>query len=124
MDFLDGLDAPVLVVSSDVIVDYANKHTQDFLQKEMTYIEGFRGGDVFECAYAKLPEGCGKTIHCVACTIRNTITDTFKTGNSHLLTPAYLTQGKPDDTQEIKLLISTEKLADVVLLRIDTVGEH
>jgi len=89
----------------------------------MPSIDGFRGGDVFECAYSKLPKGCGKTIHCVACTLRNTITDTFNTGNNHIRTPAYLTQGTFDDNQAIKILISTEKFADVVLLRIDKVGE-
>jgi hypothetical protein len=82
---------------------------------------GFRGGDVFECAYASLPGGCGETIHCEACTIRNTVMDTFKTGKSHLKTPAYLLQGIPDNYHEIQFEISTEKVKDVVLLRIDKI---
>lgn len=124
MDFLDNLGVPVLVVGSDVTIDYTNKHSRNFLQKEMSRIEGLRAGEVFDCAYSMLPEGCGKTIHCVGCTIRNTITETYNSGNSHLRTPAYLILGTPDDNREIKLLISTEKVADVVLLRIDKVGEH
>jgi hypothetical protein len=123
IDFLESLNVPVLVVNSDVSVDYANKHARNILQKELPKIEGFKGGDVFECAYAKLHEGCGATIHCAACTIRNTINDTLLIGNSHLRTPAYLTQGTIDDNQEIKYLISTEKVAGVVLLRIDNIGE-
>lgn len=74
-DFLDSIEIPVFVVGLDVTMHYANKHAREFLQKEMPSIEGFWGGDVFECAYAKLREGCGKTIHCVGCTIRNTVTD-------------------------------------------------
>ena len=93
-----------------------------FLQKELPHIEGFKGGDVFECAYAKLPEGCGETNHCDGCSIRKTVMDTFQTGKSHLKTPAYLFHGIPDNNDEIRFLISTEKVKDVVLLRIDEVG--
>ena len=39
---------------------------------------GLPGGKVFECAYARLPEGCGKTVHCVTCAIRNTVTSTIQ----------------------------------------------
>ena len=124
MGYLDNLGVPVLVVGADVVVDYANKHSRELLQKEMPKIEGLRGGDVFECAHSRLPGGCGKTIHCIGCAIRNTITDTYSTGISHLRTPAYLIQGTPDDNHEVKFLISTEKAGEVVLLRIDEVGEH
>ena len=121
LDFLDSLDAPVIVVNSIVCIMSANKQARAFLQKELTDIEGFRGGDVFECAFAKLPGGCGNTVHCDACTIRNTVIDTFQSGKSHLKTPAYLLRGIPDNYQEIQFVISTEKVKDVVLLRIDKV---
>lgn len=124
VDFLESLESTVLVASSDGVVEYANKLARDILKKELPEIDGFKGGDVFECAYAKLPRGCGNTIHCDTCTIRNTVIDTFKTGKSHLKTPAYLIKGTSDYNQEIKFLISTELVTDVVLLRIDKVGGH
>lgn len=105
-------------------MECANSQALGILQKEMPEIVGRKGGDVFECAFAKFPQGCGNTVHCDACTIRNTVMDTMLSGNSHLRTPAYLIRGLPEDNQEIKFLISTEKVADVVLLRIDKVGEH
>lgn len=114
----------MLVVNSNARIACVNKQAQEVLQKKMPAMEGQTGGDVFECAYAKLPAGCGKTIHCDGCTIRNTVMDTFNTGNSHLHTPAYLIQGAPDENQEIKFLISTEKFSDMVLLRIDKIGRH
>lgn len=123
-EFLDSIETPVLVVGLDATINYANMQAREILQKEMPNIEGIWGGDVFECAYAKLREGCGNTSHCVGCTIRNTVMDTMQTGNSHLRSPAYLMQGTPEDNQEIKFLISTEKVSDVVLLRIDKVGDH
>jgi hypothetical protein len=121
LDFLDSLEAPVIVIDSTVRVMNANKQARVLLNKESKDIEGFRGGDVFECAFAKLPGGCGNTVHCDACTIRNTVMDTFQSGKSHLKTPAYLLQGIPDNYQEILFEISTEKVKDIVLLRIDNV---
>lgn len=120
-EFLDHLDATVIAVTPNASVICANKRARDMLHKEENEIEGCLGGDVFECAYAKLPGGCGKTIHCDGCTIRNTVIDTFTSGHCHFKTPAYLIQGTPDSTHKVDLLISTEKIMDVVLLEIDRV---
>jgi transcriptional regulator with PAS, ATPase and Fis domain len=122
VDFLDSLDAPVVVVDPAGNVISANKNARELLQKELSEIEGYPGGIVFECAFAKLPEGCGKTLHCDGCTIRNTVMDTFRSGKSHLRTPAGLTRGATEENREIQFLISTEKVKDVVLLRIDKIG--
>ncbi|MFZ4857878.1 MAG: hypothetical protein ACOYL3_15925 [Desulfuromonadaceae bacterium] len=123
MDFLDSLDTPVMVVDGEGNVQTANKLAREIIQKDLPDIEGFKGGDVFECAFAKLPAGCGNTVHCRECTIRNTVMNTMQTGISQLRSPAYLLQGTPDDNHEIKFLISTEIFSNVVLLRVDTVGE-
>ena len=119
LDFIDGLNAAVVVVDETGSVTSANRQARALLQKELPDIEGCKGGDVFECAYANLPGGCGNTIHCDGCTIRNTVMDTFQTEMSHLNKPAVLIRGLPDKNQEIQYLISTEKVNDVVLLRID-----
>lgn len=119
LDFIENLNAAVVVVDAAGRVNGANKRAQGLLHKELPDIAGFRAGDVFECAYAKLPGGCGNTIHCDGCTIRNTVMDTFHTARSHLKKPACLTRGTLDNHQEIEYLISTEKVRDVVLLSID-----
>jgi hypothetical protein len=76
-----------------------------------------------ECAYSKLPEGCGNTTHCVACTIRNNVMATFETGKSLERVPAFLNRLDRDSVYKTRFLISTEKVAEVVLLRIDEVLE-
>jgi hypothetical protein len=119
LDFIDGLKVAVVVVDVTGSVTSANKLAQSQLNKELPDIKGFKYGDVFECAYAALPGGCGNTIHCDGCTIRHLVMDTFQTGKSHLKEPAYLIHGLPEENQEIQCLISTEKVKDVVLLRID-----
>ena len=120
-EYLDGLGDPILVVNGDVNVKTANRRARELLQKELPAIEGYKGGDVFECEYARLPEGCGKTAHCSACAIRRTVTDTFKTGITHVKVPACLHRMEGAGNREIHLLISTELVNGVVLLRVDRV---
>lgn len=121
MDFLDSLDAPIIVVDSLGNALDANKQAQTLMQKESAEICGLKGGVVFECVFAKLPEGCGNTVHCDGCTIRNTVIDTFQSGMSHLNVTAGLTRGSAENLVEIQFQISTEKVGGVVLLRIDKV---
>ncbi len=120
-EFLNRLDAPVLMVNEDVEVLLANDQALQILGKNLETVKGFRSGDALECAHARLPEGCGRTIHCKTCTIRISVTETFKTGKCFRRVPAYLDRADRDAVQRIGFLISTEKVGDVVLLRVDTV---
>jgi hypothetical protein len=123
-EYLDGLDAPVLVVSAEGVVETANAQARALLRKELPEIEGYRGGDVFECTHAKLPGGCGQTIHCTGCTIRRTVTHTYNTAQSHLRVLATLNREHGREARRIPFLISTEKVQGVVLLRIDEVVDQ
>lgn len=121
-EFLKGLDAPVLAVDSDGNIRTANAKALELVRKDLSQVAGYPGGEVFECKYARLPEGCGNTMHCSGCTIRIAVMETYTTGKSLLRVPASLLQHTLEHPQEICLLISTEKVADVVLLRIDEVN--
>lgn len=122
LEFLDGLDVPVVVLDATGMVETANMAARAILHKELPAIAGLAGGVVFDCMYSALPEGCGKTVHCSGCTIRNTVMETFRSGKSQLAVEAPLVYGTPDNNHETSFLISTEKVKDVVLLRIGTVG--
>jgi hypothetical protein len=115
---LNKLDAPVLVVNDAGDVLLANTQALHMLGKDLTMVKDLRIGTVMECAWARLPEGCGHTVHCVACTIRSNINTTFSTGKSLRRVPAVLhrSNGK---IHQADFLISTEKVDDMVLLRID-----
>lgn len=120
--FLDSLSEPVLVVDGDVAALMANSKAIEVLGKNLPQIKGFKGGNIIECIHAYEPGGCGRTIHCTGCAIRITVEDTYKTGKSHLRVPAYAeisVEGKP---KTVGFLISTEKVKELVLLRIDKVG--
>ena len=118
-EFLDSLKLPVVVVNREGTIVTGNNRARAVLRKGLPEIEGYKGGDVFECAYARLPDGCGNTVHCSGCTIRRTVMKTHGTGRGFLNVPATLNRNNPEDPKKIKLLISTERLADMVLLRID-----
>jgi len=118
-EFLDRLKLPIVVVNGEGTIVTGNVQARTLLRKELPEIEGYKGGEVFECAYARLPGGCGNTMHCSGCTIRKTVMETYGTGRSCLRVPAMLYRNTPQDPEKIKLFISTERLGDLVLLRID-----
>lgn len=119
--FLNMLEAPVLMVNEDGDVLLANDQALQTVKKDLSSVRNLRLGNVVECAHARLPEGCGNTVHCLACTIRGNITKTFTTGKSLKRTPAFLQQWQDNHIQRTDYLISTEKVNKVVLLRIDEV---
>jgi hypothetical protein len=119
MEFLDGLGAPVAVVDGDTVLKAANRKLCELVKQDLSWLRGKKGGDVFECAYARLPEGCGQTIHCSACAIRRAITETLNTGIGLDRVPASLQQGAPGRERPVELLVSTERVGSYVLLRVD-----
>jgi PAS domain-containing protein len=122
--YLDSLQVPIVLVNREGIVVSVNNQAKTMLCKDLPEIKGYKGGEVFECAYARLPEGCGNTTHCSGCTIRRTVMETYGTGKSFLRVPATLNQNSPEDPKETNLLISTERIAELVLLRIDKIGSE
>lgn len=121
-DFLDLIEEPVLLVTDGVEVEAGNAAAAGIVNRARRDLQGLLAGPVFECAYAKLPEGCGRTIHCSGCVIRRSVEHTHATGEPLYRVPATLRRGEVEDPHDVALLISTEKARDSVLLRIDAVG--
>jgi PAS domain-containing protein len=118
-EYLDSLFIPVLAVDSDIVVQMANTAACRALGKELGEIVQHRGGNVFECAHARLPEGCGKTIHCSGCVIRRAVTTTYETGEAKSRIPATLCRKDDDPASSVDLTITTVKAGNVVILRVD-----
>jgi len=117
--FIDRLPAPIFVVNDNVEVQAANTLGLKLLNKESRAVLKKLGGIVFECAYARLPEGCGKTVHCSGCAIRRAVYQTFESGKSLSDVPATIHHSGQGEPQDIALLISTEKMGDVILLKVE-----
>jgi PAS domain-containing protein len=117
--YLDGMDVPVAIVDSDAVVLMANRAAAEMVTKAAEQIEGVLCGKVFECEHGITQEGCGRTVHCSGCAIRNSIRRTIESGEPQVRVPATLRCVKPGETTETELLISTELLDGLVLLRIE-----
>ena len=120
-EFLDTLPAPIFVVDDNVRILGANLEGLQHIGKSADEIQLRLSGEVFECRHAKEPGGCGQTIHCKTCTIRNAVTKTAQTGKACIRVPAYMDLGSIIQERTVRFLISTEKVNDVILLRIDEV---
>ncbi len=122
--FLDRLDVPVLVVDGEVRVRSANRKALEVLGTDLPQVRSRLGGEVLECARARLPGGCGRTEHCPACVIRGSVESTYRTGEEHQDVIAQQVvqrgSGTPD---QIRLRIHTKKSGDAVLLQVDEVED-
>ena len=120
-DFLDALPAPVFVFGPDGRAAGANARGRALAGKDQAELRQRPIGEVFQCANADLPGGCGETIHCKSCTIRNAILETARSGAPCLRVPAYMDLGDQIERRSVRFLISTRLAGEVVLLRIDDV---
>jgi PAS domain-containing protein len=119
--FLNRFEIPILVIDAAENVITANSRAKKRAGLEDSDLKGMRCGDVLHCIHAIEPGGCGRTIHCQSCVIRNSVLHTFKTGEPLLQVPAYPDLQQFDDNHEKMFLISTEKIGETVFLKIEEI---
>ncbi len=119
-EFINEFGFPVVLVNSNVELIDANQEALRFVGKDLDQIKGQLGGEVLECIYAAEPGGCGNTVCCKACTIRNSVNSTHHTGKPLVDVDAYQDIMTKDGLRRVHLKISTVKSADSVLLKIVT----
>lgn len=117
--FLATLPEPVIVVDGDCRFVDANQPALDLMGKNLFRCSGLPAGDVFECAHARLPEGCGRTIHCNGCVIRASVSETWRTGNECIDVPAVLNRHPSHADNTLYFRISTKKVNNLILLKIE-----
>ena len=108
----------MLVVDEDCRIVASNKsasHIAGLGPSKRDYV-GLLAGEALKCEYADLPEGCGKTYHCVGCAIRNAVKTSMESGKPQKNIPVNL---KRKDG-EINLNISTEKIFSLVRINLKT----
>lgn len=123
-ELLDIIIEPVFVLDNQGIVKTANDSGLRLLGKDSGSVEGYLGGNVFGCAFANLPEGCGRTEYCKTCAIRNIVMDTLAFGRGYTNVPAFQNIRTPNGNRIMRFNVSTERLDNYILLRIDDVTER
>ncbi len=76
--YLDGFEAPVMIVNGEGRLVASNEMAAAVCGKPRKELFGLLGGEAMECGYARLPGGCGRTVHCETCTIRNAVMTTLE----------------------------------------------
>ena len=122
--FLEQFPKPVFLITEEVRIVAGNSAGLELLGKTHAEVKGILGGDAFDCKYAGQPGGCGNTLHCKSCTIRNAVTETMQSGKNYVSIPAYPDLHHMTGEKRLCFLITTEKINESVLLRIDSVTEE
>lgn len=123
-DYLDRFEIPIVMFDANVRAYVANASARETLGKDAADIKGHLGGEIIGCTHSKEPGGCGQTLHCQSCTIRNSVAETYATGLTLRNVHAYLDVQVGQEVQSVHLLITTEKAGDYVLLKMDTSPEQ
>ena len=120
---LDTLPVAVLAIDEEGRVEAANEEALRLLGKDMSQVEGRLRGEVMECQYSHLAEGCGNTIHVHGCQIQSIVGSTRSTSMPVVRKKTYLSIQSPEGLKTLEYHVSTEKLPNgTVLLRIDDVS--
>lgn len=120
--FLDSLQAPVVIVNHEMEIQTGNAAASQILNKELERFSGNLCGDALDCAHARLPGGCGKTVCCQTCTIRKSVRLTYETGVPCEYVESFQNVIINGNERRIRILISTWKSEELVYLRIDELG--
>lgn len=121
-EILENFQAPVLLVDDRNRIRAANGLASRILNRPLPEIENQLPGDAMECDHARLPGGCGQTVHCQSCSLRMALDRTMATGEGIEKMPTYLDVYQADGSVTRRFfMISTEKMSDLILLRIDEV---
>ncbi len=123
-EYLNMLDHPVFLVDDDVKVLSANYKARHLNGDKIHSIINKRLGEVFECENAIRSEGCGRSVCCSGCTIRRSVSTTYKTGDPVMKKPASLVSAISGIPTTIDLYITTYKVGKVVFLMVEPSEEE
>ncbi len=113
-EYLDTLPEPVLVVTGDARVMAVNQRAAALSGRNRNRLHGLPAGEALACVHSRLPKGCGRTVHCRECTIRNGVLRVHETGKPLRHVPAWLKT--KEGRVELRISVSKENgLVKVVI---------
>lgn len=114
-EYLDDFGFPIAVVDQAGRFIAVNDAMADRLGRPARELTGLLGGEAMECVWARLPEGCGRTVHCETCTVRRTVRRAFETGEPQMRVPAWVQQ----DAGRMDVLVTTRRIGPAVRVRLE-----
>ncbi len=113
--FIDKFSFPVLVLNGSLEPVSLNKVAAASTRINLEEIQHFSMGEIVECKHSHSPEGCGRTVHCTGCVLRNSVRETNETGQPFSAVPAKLNT----TTTEIQLYVSTMRVDGTVFVKLE-----
>jgi len=118
-EYLDAFTCPVVVVDQHGRTVAVNQPMGELLGRASEELLGLLGGEALECAHARKPGGCGRTVHCRTCAIRNSVTATFQTGEPCVRVPASIVRQEG----RVGFFVSTYRRGQVVQVVVETLPD-
>lgn len=116
--YLDSFKIPVVALNGTGALIGMNKAASESYKGKAELESAEWQERIFECAHARLPQGCKKAIHCSGCAIRIVTNEAFTSGESSHNVPAHVNHCSTDMTEKPELLISADKADNIVFLKI------
>jgi PAS domain-containing protein len=113
-EYLDELGSPILLVGGDGRVVAMNQRLADLLGVDRATVSGLRGGEAMACVRSRLPEGCGRTVHCRECAVRRSVEEVQRTGKPKEHVVAYL--DRPEGRIDLRVSARPGKLGIVQVI--------
>lgn len=129
-EFLDTLDAPVVVVDEASDTTLSNTRAKTLYPAAESTIppsptEGRRvhlstlpPPLLHDCISSSELGGCKRALHCAGCTIRRAVMKTYLTGEETYDVPACRSKDNPDSPAEASLWVSTQLVDQVVVVQV------
>jgi len=117
-DFVAQLGVPVLVVDENLRVAAANAAARRLAPGLRGDLRGLLCGEAIVCGHSSEPGGCGGTVHCLSCAIRQAVEETFRSGMPCQNVPAFPDIQLFREDRDVQFLVSTRKVGPFVELRI------
>ncbi|HUL54055.1 MAG TPA: hypothetical protein VLT83_11660 [Opitutaceae bacterium] len=117
-DLVNEFAVPVLAVTDDVVVLAANDAARANFNLTAVEMTGRRGGDIIECVHARQPGGCGRTVHCPGCTLRQTVVATAADGKPRRRVRAVQSVATAQGVKLRTFRLSTQAIGGTVLVTI------
>jgi len=122
--FVEDLPYPIYFTITGQASSVPNKLARQQMRRPQSNLHTRCDKQVFECAEARLPEGCQRQFQCLGCVIRGAVATTSATGEPQLQVPAALMPSDPDLPSSVALRVSTLKIDPIVYLRLELISQE
>jgi len=123
-EYLDKFEEPMMVFNDDLRVVACNRKGRAEVHAPYARPFGLKNGHFLDCRNAVMGGVCGQTPDCPQCGIRNSVTQTLKTGESVENHPASLTRAGQDGIHTHEWNVSTRKVGNTVHLKLQKPVAH